>query len=61
MALLAEVCRERGLAALVNLHDVELAKAYADRVVALRSGSVVFDDTPNALQGDALTQIYGPA
>jgi len=60
MALIAEVCRERDLAAVVNLHDVELAREYADRVVALADGRVVFDDTPAALDDDALAHIYGP-
>ncbi|MEM6925323.1 MAG: phosphonate ABC transporter ATP-binding protein [Myxococcota bacterium] len=61
MALMAEVCRERELAALVNLHDVELARAYADRVIALRHGRLVFDGPPAELDNAALTAIYGPA
>ncbi|MEO0603832.1 MAG: phosphonate ABC transporter ATP-binding protein [Myxococcota bacterium] len=60
MALMAEVCRERELAALVNLHDVELARAYADRVIALRDGRLVFDGPPAELDNASLTAIYGP-
>lgn len=59
MALIAEVCRERELAALINLHDVELARQFADRVVALRAGEVVLDDAPSALTDAALSDVYG--
>ncbi len=61
MAMIAEVCRERDLAALVNLHDVELARAYCDRIVALRAGRLVFDGPPDQLDESALSDIYGPA
>ncbi|MDX2142609.1 MAG: phosphonate ABC transporter ATP-binding protein [Rhodospirillaceae bacterium] len=59
MRLIAELCRERKLTAIVNIHDVPLAKMFAERIVGLRDGKVVFDGTPEQLTGEALTSIYG--
>lgn len=59
MELLQEIVRERKLTALVNLHDVPLAKAFSTRVVALRDGQVVFDDQPSELSNKKLAEIYG--
>ena len=59
MRLICEVCRERGLPAIVSLHDVPLAKLFADRIVGLRAGEIVFDGEPGALDTAMLTQIYG--
>lgn len=58
MALLVEVCGERELAALINIHDVELAKAHAHRIVGLAAGRVVFDDIPAKLDEPALRRVY---
>lgn len=43
MRLITELAKERGLSAIINIHDVALAKAFAERVVGLRSGEIVFD------------------
>ena len=59
LALIHDVCRSAGIAAIVSLHQVDLARRYADRIVALASGRVVFDDTPSALDACALARIYG--
>ncbi|MDQ7071806.1 MAG: phosphonate ABC transporter ATP-binding protein [Rhodobacterales bacterium] len=59
MRLIIEMCRERGLAAIINIHDVSLAKMFVQRVVALNLGTVIFDGGPNDLTPDVLTQIYG--
>ena len=59
MRLILELCEERGLAAIVNIHDVALARQFAHRIVGLRKGVVVFDGKPDALTPDALTAIYG--
>lgn len=59
MRLLTEVCAERGLAAIVNIHDVVLAQMFAQRIIGLRAGEVVFDGTPDGLTPEALTRIYG--
>ena len=42
--ILARVCREDGITALVSLHTLDLTRDYADRVVGLKDGRIVFDD-----------------
>jgi phosphonate transport system ATP-binding protein len=59
MRLLCDICRERGLAAIINIHDVDLAKMFVERIVGLRDGKIVFDGTPDQLSNDMLTEIYG--
>lgn len=59
MRLITELCRERNLTAVVNIHDVPLAKLFAERVVGLQAGQIVFDGSPEELNPDVLTQIYG--
>ena len=59
MRLIVEICRERKLPAIINIHDVALAQMFVDRIVGLRAGEVVFDNVPDALDHDALTSIYG--
>lgn len=59
MRLITELCAERELAAIVNIHDVALAQMFVSRIVGLEKGSVVFDGSPNDLTEDVLTRIYG--
>jgi phosphonate transport system ATP-binding protein len=59
MRLIAELCRERKLTAIINIHDVPLAKMFAERVIGLKDGAVVFDGPPEQLAGEVLTRIYG--
>ncbi|MEQ9056033.1 MAG: phosphonate ABC transporter ATP-binding protein [Roseovarius confluentis] len=59
MRLISELCRERGLAAIINIHDVALAQMFVPRVVGLRLGEIVYDGGPNGLTPDKLTEIYG--
>lgn len=49
MALLHEICKVDGLTALVSLHQVELAQTFADRIVGLRKGSIIFDALPSEM------------
>lgn len=58
MELLLEICRQEGIMIVANLHQVSLAIRYADRVIGLNQGRVVFDDSPQALFDDALKTIY---
>jgi len=57
--LLRGICREDRILAVLSLHQVDLAKDYADRVVGLRAGRVVFDGPPGALSQAVLTDLYG--
>ncbi|MFN3985007.1 MAG: phosphonate ABC transporter ATP-binding protein [Rhodocyclaceae bacterium] len=59
MRLITEVCAERGLAAIINIHDVALAQRFAQRIVGLRFGEVVYDGAPEGLTAETLTRIYG--
>ena len=59
MRLICELCKERGLAAIINIHDVALAQMFVQRVIGLRVGAVEFDGPPEGLTPDVLTTIYG--
>jgi phosphonate transport system ATP-binding protein len=59
MRLICELCLERGLAAIINIHDVALAQMFVQRVIGLRLGAIEFDGPPDRLTPDVLTTIYG--
>ena len=59
MRLICALAEERHTPALVNIHDVGLAQAFASRVIGLKAGRVVFDGPPEALSPEVLTDIYG--
>ena len=59
MRLICELCSERKLSAIVNIHDVMLAQMFAERIVGLQHGAIVYDGPPDGLSADVLTQIYG--
>jgi len=59
MRLILELCQERGLAAIVNIHDVVLATEFLPRIVGLRAGSVVYDGPAADIDKTVLTSIYG--
>jgi phosphonate transport system ATP-binding protein len=59
MRLICELCKERGLAAIINIHDVALAQMFVQRVVGLKDGEVQFDGIPAEMDEDVLTSIYG--
>ncbi|MEX5729973.1 phosphonate transport system ATP-binding protein [Rhodovulum iodosum] len=59
MRLICELCAERGLAAIINIHDVALAQRFVSRVVGLRLGEIAFDGAPDGLTPEVLTSIYG--
>ncbi|MBF0276370.1 MAG: phosphonate ABC transporter ATP-binding protein [SAR324 cluster bacterium] len=59
MRLICDLCQERQLAAIINIHDVHLAQMFAKRIVGLQEGKIVYDGPPDSLTPDVLTQIYG--
>ncbi|MGF1630325.1 MAG: phosphonate ABC transporter ATP-binding protein [Kiloniellaceae bacterium] len=59
MRLICEICGERNLPAIINIHDVLLAQAFVHRIIGLRAGKVVFDGPPGRLTTAVLTEIYG--
>ena len=58
MRLLTEIAAERGIPVLINIHEVDLATEYADRIVGLYDGEIVFDGPPENLQDEALDRVY---
>jgi phosphonate transport system ATP-binding protein len=59
LGLLHKICKADGITAIVSLHQVEFAKRYADRIVALTQGQVVFDGSPASLGSQEVGRIYG--
>jgi phosphonate transport system ATP-binding protein len=59
LSLMRDICKADGIAAVVSLHHVELARRFADRIVGLAGGAVVFEGPPRALDDKALSRIYG--
>jgi phosphonate transport system ATP-binding protein len=56
---LKRINAEDGLTVLVNLHTLDTARAYCDRIVAMRAGRVMFDGTARQLTDDVVREIYG--
>src|ERR1700738_1232665 len=60
MRLIRELCAERKpLSAIINIHDVTLAQTFAERIVGLRIGEIVYDGPQAGATAEVLTQIYG--
>src|SRR5262245_55758883 len=59
MELIAGRAGERDIPVLVNMHNVELARRFADRIVGMSKGEIVFDGKPAALEDAHLLSIYG--
>ena len=59
MELLAGIARSRTIPVIINMHDVDLARRFADRIVGMSGGRIVFDGAPSSLTDEALTGIYG--
>lgn len=58
MGLLREICTRDGITVVVNLHQVELAKRFADRIIGLNDGLVVYDGPASGLDRVMLSRIY---
>lgn len=58
LALLGRQARDRGATVLCSLHQIDLARDFADRIIGLRGGRVVFDGPPAALDGRDVTALY---
>jgi phosphonate transport system ATP-binding protein len=61
MEILARINREHGITVLVSLHQVQFARRYCPRTVALRLGEVVYDGPSDALDAKLLRNLYGSA
>ena len=61
MRLIVELAAEDSIPALVNIHDVPLARLFARRVLGMRAGEIVYDGGPAGLTAETLERIYGAA
>ncbi len=61
MDILADINRTDGITVLVSLHQVEYARRYFPRTIAMRDGQVVFDGPSSALTNAFLSELYGAA
>jgi phosphonate transport system ATP-binding protein len=59
MDMLYEMTQKRDIVCIVNLHQVEVAKKYSDRIIGVSKGSIVFDGKPSELTDEAIKKIYG--
>lgn len=58
LSLLKEKCKAKGITCIVNLHQIEVAKKFADRIVALKKGKIVFDNSPSFLTDAEIKEIF---
>ena len=61
LTLIHDICKADGIAAVVSLHQVDLACRFADRIVGIHAGKLAFEGKPDALDAVALERIYGGA
>lgn len=59
MRYLQQISRELGITTIVNLHFLDLATAYADRIIGLRDGALVFDGPGSECDATVFESIYG--
>jgi len=58
MDLIVSQAKERGIACLINLHQVEFAKEYSTRIIGMRNGKFVFDGPSATLTEETIAHIY---
>ncbi|WP_134700201.1 phosphonate ABC transporter ATP-binding protein [Ammoniphilus sp. YIM 78166] len=58
MDLLKSINKEEQITMVINLHDVELAKQYATRIIGISRGKIVFDGHPQDVDNAVLERIY---
>jgi phosphonate transport system ATP-binding protein len=58
LTLLHDICKTDRLTAIVSLHQVNLAQKFADRIVGIRQGRVVFDDVAARLTPELAAALY---
>ena len=61
LSLIHSVCKAQGIAAVVSLHQVDLALSFADRIIGVRAAQTVFDGPPRALDDATVQHIYTAA
>jgi len=61
MDALQRINKHFGITVICNLHSLDVARAYCDRLIGMAAGEIVFDDTAAALSNDIARAIYGIA
>jgi phosphonate transport system ATP-binding protein len=56
---LKDISQRLGISVICNLHQIDFAREYAERVIGLSQGKLIFDGPPSALTEDIIDQIYG--
>jgi len=59
MSLMRTLSDRHGFPVIINIHNVELARRFADRIVGMTGGRLVFDGAPDAITEQHLKAIYG--
>lgn len=59
MEYLRRISRERGITIVVNLHQLDAARQYSDRIIGLNGGNIVYNGNPDAIDSEAISRIYG--
>ncbi len=59
MEHLRKICSEKGITVIVNLHQVDVAKNYSDRIIGLNSGEIVFNGHPTEINKEVIQAVYG--
>lgn len=59
MEHLRKICSEKGITVIVNLHQVDVAKNYSDRIIGLNSGQIVYSGHPSEIDKEVIQSIYG--
>lgn len=54
-----KINKEMNISVLINIHHVDLALKYADRVIGIKAGEIVYDGPSNEVDNEILKQIYG--
>jgi phosphonate transport system ATP-binding protein len=58
LTYLKTICKESGIAVLCNLHQIDYALEFGERVVGLAGGEIVYDGPPQGVGQDVIRQIY---
>lgn len=56
---LRKISKEENLTTIVNLHFIDMAQEYADRIIGLRDGEIVFDGPVSEVKEETFEEIYG--
>ncbi len=54
-----KINRERNITVLINIHHVDLALEYVDRIIGIKMGKIVFDGKSSEINNEILSEIYG--